>query len=120
MATYLKTGAKAAAPNQPSMDVSTIVKGVIESIRSEGDSAVRKYSEQFDKWSPPSFKLSKSEIDEIIASVPKQIVDDIKEVQANVRKFAQAQRESIRDFEIEIRPGVHLGQKNNPIDSVGA
>jgi histidinol dehydrogenase len=56
----------------------------------------------------------------IIASVPEQTIKDIKEVQGNVRAFAQAQRESLKDFEIEIRPGVHLGQKNIPINAVGA
>lgn len=103
----------------PKVDVSTIVTGVIDDIRSHGDAAVRKYSEKFDKWSPPSFKLSPEEIDKIIGGIDKQIIDDIKTVQANVRKFAQHQREAIRDFEVETQPGVFLGQKNVPIQSVG-
>ncbi|KAJ5358724.1 uncharacterized protein N7496_011137 [Penicillium cataractarum] len=104
----------------PSVNVPAVVKEVIESIRKEGDVAVRRYSEKFDKWSPQSFRLSQADIDTAIANCPKQTLDDIKEVQLNVRAFAEAQRGSIKDFEVEIRPGVHLGQKNVPIDNVGA
>ncbi|KAJ5930902.1 hypothetical protein N7466_006395 [Penicillium verhagenii] len=104
----------------PSVDVSAIVKEVIHSIREEGDVAVRRYSEKFDKWSPQNFKLSQADIDSAIANCPKQTLDDIKEVQRNVRAFAEAQRASLTDFEVEIRPGVHLGQKNVPIENVGA
>ena len=102
------------------IDTPAIVRGVIDDIRANGDAAVRKYSEKFDKWSPASFKLSSEEIQQIIASVPKQIIDDIKEVQQNVRTFALAQKETLKDLEVEIRPGVHLGHKNVPINSVGA
>ncbi|OCL15138.1 histidinol dehydrogenase 1 [Glonium stellatum] len=103
-----------------SSSVAATVKDVIDTIRSRGDAAVREYSQKFDKWSPSSFKLSQSQIDAAIAACPKQIIDDIKAVQTNVRNFAQAQRESIRDFEVETQPGVFLGQKNVPISSVGA
>ena len=104
----------------PSLDVSSIVKGVVNDIRAEGDAAVRKSSEKFDKWSPASFRLSEEDIKSIISSVPEQTINDIKEVQHNVRRFAAAQRQSLTDFELEIEPGVHLGQKNVPIGSVGA
>lgn len=100
-------------------NVPTIVTGVIEDIRQNGDTAVRNYSEKFDKWSPPSFRLSQKEIEDVIATLDEQTVTDIKEVQRNVRRFAEAQRESITDFELEISPGVFLGQKNNPINAVG-
>jgi histidinol dehydrogenase len=120
MAQYLKTKAASAGSASPNESVSAVVKSVIETIRSEGDSAVRRYSEKFDKWSPGSFKLSKADIEKAISSVPKQTLKDIKEVQSNVRAFAVAQRNSIQDFELEIQPGVHLGQKNVPINSVGA
>jgi histidinol dehydrogenase len=102
------------------VDVSAVVKEVIDTIRANGDIAVRKYSEKFDKWSPQSFKLSRAQIDSAIAACPEQTIKDIKEVQANVRKFAEAQRKSILDFELEIQPGVHLGQKNLPINTVEA
>ena len=63
----------------PSIDVSGVVRDVIETIRRDGDEAVRKYSEKFDKWSPPSFKLSQNDIDTAIANCSKQTLDDIKE-----------------------------------------
>ena len=72
------------------------------------------------KWTPQSFLLSRQQIEEIIGTVDPQIITDIQKVQANVRKFAEAQRASLRDFEIEMEPGVFLGQKNNPIEKVGA
>lgn len=116
---HLKTAALVAntAINQK---VSDIVKGVIDDIRANGDRAVRQYSEKFDKWSPPSFRLTEDQIQECISKVPPQTIADIKEAQKNVRTFAEAQRASIKDFEIEIQPGVFLGQRNNPISTAGA
>ena len=113
---------QAQAPTVVSVDqsVSKVVTSVIDDIRARGDEAVRTYSEKFDKWSPPSFELSATEIQDIIIKVPRQTIEDIKEVQANVRKFAIAQRESVRDIEVEMSPGVFLGHRNIPIDSVGA
>ncbi|WZH50180.1 histidinol dehydrogenase [Fusarium acuminatum] len=122
--TYLKRPGAADSPgkltNGSTPDVAGIVKGVIDSIRRKGDDAVRRYSEQFNKWSPSSFQLSKEDIDHVMAQVPEQVIQDIKTVQSNVRKFAEAQLNSIGEFELEIAPGVFLGQKNNPIDAVGA
>jgi histidinol dehydrogenase len=119
--TYLKKGASPAQASTSSpTDVPGIVKGVIDSIRSEGDAAVRRYSEKFDKWTPPLFKLSQAETEEAIAQVPAQIIEDIKTVQASVRKFALAQKESLKEFEMEMAPGVFLGQRNNPVEVVGA
>ncbi|KAJ3530056.1 hypothetical protein NM208_g9494 [Fusarium decemcellulare] len=109
-----------AEPPTPGVNVPQIVKGVISDIAANGDAAVRSYSQKFDKWDPQSFKLSPKQIDDIIATVDPQTVQDIRTVQQNVRRFAQAQRESIRDFEIESEPGVFLGQKNIPIERVGA
>ena len=120
MPRHLKSVQPVSTKQGSSADVSGIVKGVIDDVRANGDVAVRKYSEKFDKWSPSSFKLSPDQIQAAIAAVPEQTINDIKEVQSNVRKFAVAQRESIRDFELEIQPGVFLGQRNNPINRVGA
>ena len=119
MPRHLKTAAAPATTATFNTSVPKIVENVIGRIREEGDSAVRQYSEQFDSWSPPSFRLSEEDVAAAVAQVPKQTIDDIKEVQDNVRKFARAQRDSLRDFETEIRPGVHLGQKNIPIGAVG-
>lgn len=103
-----------------SQKVTEIVKSVIDDIRANGDQAVRTYSDKFDKWAPESFKLSDSQIQDVISKVPEQTIKDIKEAQKNVRTFAQAQRDSIKDVEIEIQPGVFLGHKNNPISTAGA
>ncbi|KAI1774797.1 histidinol dehydrogenase [Hypoxylon cercidicola] len=119
VARHIKT-AGLVANTTTNQTVSGIVKGVIDDIRTNGDKAVRSYSEKFDKWSPPSFKLTESEIQECISKVPAQTIADIKEAQKNVRTFAEAQRASIKDFEIEIQPGVFLGQRNNPISTAGA
>ncbi|KAL5605832.1 hypothetical protein FOVSG1_005979 [Fusarium oxysporum f. sp. vasinfectum] len=91
-----------------------------QKVRVNGDNAVRTNSEKFDKWSPESFKLSESQIEEYIAQVPTQTIQDIKAAQANVRRFAEAQRRNIPDLGVEIQPGVIFGHKNNPINRVGA
>jgi len=100
--------------------VSEIVRNIIGDVRRRGDAAVREYSERFDHWAPESFLLDAAAIDRIVGSAPRQVIDDIVAVQANVRRFAQAQRESLLDIEIETVPGVHLGQKHIPITATGA
>ncbi|OAP65173.1 histidinol dehydrogenase [Fonsecaea erecta] len=115
----LKSKEAPTAQQGPAVDVSGIVKGVIDNIRTNGDAAVRQYSEKFDSWSPAEFKLSAKQIDDIIASVDPQTIQDIKEVQRNVRTFAEKQKSALQEFEFEIQPGVFLGQKNNPIERVG-
>ncbi|KAF3057234.1 Histidinol dehydrogenase 1 [Daldinia childiae] len=119
VARHIKT-AGLVASTAISQKVSEIVKGVIDDIRANGDKAVRSYSEKFDKWSPQSFKLTESQIQECISKVSAQTIADIKEAQKNVQRFAEAQRASIKDFEVEIQPGVFLGQRNNPISTAGA
>jgi sulfopropanediol 3-dehydrogenase len=103
-----------------SADVRHIVEEVIADIRQNGDSAVRAYSEKFDRWSPDSFRLSAARIDEIVATVPEQVIDDIRFVQNQVRTMAQRQMDSLTEFEIETFPGVHLGQKNIPVSASAA
>jgi sulfopropanediol 3-dehydrogenase len=100
--------------------VKSTVTAIIADIRSRGDEAVREYAERFDGWSPASFRLSDDEIEKIIAGVPAQVIADIRFVQEQVRTFARAQLESMREFEIETLPGVRLGQRHNPINSAGA
>ncbi|KAK7222990.1 hypothetical protein V2G26_010993 [Clonostachys chloroleuca] len=121
MALHLKNKANTnGSASSSNLDVPGIVKSVIDDIRANGNQAVRKYSEKFDKWTPESFRLNKSQIEEILSKVPQQTIADIKTVQSNVRTFALAQKETIKDLEIEIQPGVYLGHKNVPIDCVGA
>jgi sulfopropanediol 3-dehydrogenase len=93
---------------------------VIADIRRRGDEAVREYSVKFDNWNPESFKLSPDQVEEIIAGVPAQTIDDIKLVQRNVRGFAEHQLASLRDFEVETEPGVLLGQRSIPVAAAGA
>ena len=100
--------------------VSASVEQIIADIRDRGDGAVREYSEKFDQWSPPSFRLDADEVDRIVARVPAQVIEDIEFAQAQVRRFAERQLASLRDFEIETLPGVHLGQKNLPVTAAGA
>ena len=100
--------------------VTHAVREIIEAVRADGDAAVRRYSERFDQWSPTSFRMSDDEVAAAMARVPAQTLADIREVQRNVRRFAELQRDSISDFEAEVEPGVLLGQKQVPVGSVGA
>lgn len=100
--------------------VRATVEAVIADIRERGDAAVREYSAKFDDYAPESFLLSPAEIEEILARVPQQVIDDTRFVQQQVRAMAERQLESLADFEIETLPGVLLGQKNVPIQAVGA
>ncbi|WP_197379400.1 histidinol dehydrogenase [Mycolicibacterium mengxianglii] len=100
--------------------VRSTVESVIEDIRTRGDAAVREYSEKFDNYSADSYLLSPEKIEEIMARVPRQVIEDIEFVQEQVRVMAQKQLESLTDFEIETHPGVFLGQKNVPIQAAGA
>jgi len=121
MATYLKratTGGTGSAGRDDT--VGKIVADVIAEIRKRGDEAVRVYSEKFDGWSPDRFRLSAEEIERIVSTVPAQAIDDILAVQARVRTFAQHQKDSLVDFEVETEPGVFLGQKNIPVGRAGA
>jgi sulfopropanediol 3-dehydrogenase len=102
-----------------SPEVRATVEQVIADIRVRGDEAVREYSKKFDNYAPESFLLSEEQLDEIIARVPAQVIDDIAFVQEQVRVMAQRQMESLTDFEIETLPGVFLGQRNVPIQAAG-
>ena len=100
-------------------ELSSVVEGLIDEVRSGGDAAVRVLSQRLDNWSPNSFRLTQAEIDEIVASVPAGTLDDIKFAQTQIRRFAEAQLSTMSELEIETIPGVFLGHKNIPVDSVG-
>lgn len=119
MATYLKNGATAEETESAAAKVREIVTDILSRIGSEGDAAVRHYSETFDKFAPESFRLSEAEIQACVDSLDEQTVTDIKFAQTQIRKFAEAQRASMQDVEIETIPGVRLGHKNIPIENVG-
>jgi sulfopropanediol 3-dehydrogenase len=119
MARHIKTGR---TPDQRSTDakkVHDIVRSILEDIETRGEAALREISEKFDHWNPPSFRLSQQEIDHCLSQLSRQNLDDIKFAQAQVRNFAHAQRSSIKDIEVETLPGVVLGHKTIPVESVG-
>jgi len=95
------------------------VEQIISAIDTRGDIALREYSERFDQWSPDSFQLSADDIASCYEELSDQVIDDIKFAQEQIRHFARAQREALRDVEIETLPGVTLGHKNLPVNSVG-
>ncbi|MEH7118526.1 histidinol dehydrogenase [Neobacillus vireti] len=119
MARYLKTGKTKEELAVQAAHVSETVKNILKDIEDNGDRAVRDYSAKFDKWSPQNFRLSQDEIDEIIKSVPEETIEDIKFAQAQIRRFATAQKSALQDIEVETIPGVILGHKNIPVNSVG-
>ncbi len=99
--------------------VQITVKETLKIIEDRGDSAIRELSKKFDGYSPKSFKLNSSEIEASIQKVSTRDMDDIKFAQEQIRKFAQAQRSALTDIEIETIPGVILGHRNIPVQSVG-
>jgi len=116
---YLKQGKTDAAKAIDDAQVSEIVKSTLKAIEARGDEAVREFSEKFDNYTPKSFKLSPAEVDSLVQKVSPQDLEDIKFAQEQVRNFAQAQRGSMQDIEVETMPGVILGHKNIPVQSVG-
>ncbi len=116
---YIKKGKEAGNVAANQAKTRQIVEGILTDVQTRGDEAVRELSQKFDKWSPESFRLSDEKIQEIVATVPKNTQEDIKWAQAQVRRFAQIQKSALRDVEIETIPGVILGHKNVPVNSVG-
>jgi sulfopropanediol 3-dehydrogenase len=119
MVTYLKRRIPAEVTDKLDRKVRETVERMLDDVRKRGDKAVRELSGELDHWSPPSFRLSKSELDAIVAKVPPSTIADIKFAQAQIRRFAEAQRAALREIEIETLPGVKLGHKNIPMESVG-
>jgi len=119
MADYLKRGKSADARASDDAKTRAVVEATLADIEARGDEAVRALSEKFDGYSPESFRLSQQQIDDLIAQLTPRELDDIKFAQAQVRNFAQAQRDSMLDIEVETMPGVILGHKNIPVQSVG-
>lgn len=119
MIRYVKKGPTLEEKAESNKKVQKIVEDIITDIEKNGDSAVRSYSETFDKWTPKSFRLSESEIKACYEQLDDQIIADIKWAQQQVRNFAQIQRDSMKDVEVETLPGVTLGHKHIPMESVG-
>ena len=116
---YMKQGKAAAERAEDDAKVRTLVEATLKDIETRGDAAVRDLSAKFDNFSPASFRLTTSEIEAAINKVSARDMDDIRFAQTQIRKFAEAQRASMTDIEIETMPGVFLGHRNIPVQSVG-
>ena len=119
MIRHLKTGRTVEETTEYDRSVRQTVEGILADVALRGDTAVRQISEKFDKWSPPAFRLSADDISALMNTLPAQVIEDIKFAQTQVRNFAQAQRNSMQDIEVETLPGITLGHKHIPVASVG-
>ena len=119
MVRYLKQGISPSQAADEDAKVRGRVDEMLGAISARGDAAVREYSAKLDNWSPAHFRLSRPEIEACYRELPERAVEDIRFAQAQVRNFAQIQRAALRDVEVETLPGVVLGHKNIPVNSVG-
>ena len=119
MARYLKQGKPAEEVALEDAKIRQAVEAILREIGARGDEALREFSERFDQWSPASFRLSAEAIEACHRQLPARVIDDIKFAQAQIRRFAQAQKDALRDIEVETLPGVVLGHRNLPVNSVG-
>jgi sulfopropanediol 3-dehydrogenase len=119
MAEYLKRGKPASERAEDDAKVRATVEGILGDIEARGDAAVRDLSAKFDKYEPKAFVLTPSEIEAAMQQVTTREMNDIKFAQVQIRRFAEAQRASMTDIEVETMPGVFLGHKNIPVNSVG-
>jgi sulfopropanediol 3-dehydrogenase len=119
MPRFLKRGMDASAIRAADAKVRETVEGILAQVDARKDAAIRDLSEKFDKWSPKDFCLNAQEIERAIAQVPKRDLEDIKFAQAQVRNFAQKQRDTMHDLEVETLPGVVLGHRHIPVNSIG-
>ena len=119
MIRIIKQGATEETKTEADRQTRHTVEAILEDIQARGDTAVRELSIKFDKWDPPSFRLRPDEITSLMNTLPTQVIEDIKFAQAQIRRFAEAQKSALRDVEIETLPGIRLGHKNIPVDSVG-
>ena len=117
--THLKSGKPESDRAEDDAKVRATVEGVLADIAARGDAAVRDLSAKFDNYSPASFRLTASDIEAAMQKVSARDMDDIRFAQTQIRNFAQAQRASMTDIEVETLPGVFLGHRNIPVQSVG-
>ena len=119
MATYIKKGIEAGEIAEADAKVRATVEGILSDIETRGDPAIRELSRKFDNWDPQTFRLSDAEIEAAISKVPKGDLNDIRFAQSQVRSFAEKQKACLEDLEVETMPGVVLGHRNVPVNSVG-
>lgn len=101
-------------------ETSRYVSELLRDLKNNGMDAVRKYSAEFDGWSPAVFELTEGEIEQAVARCDSQLLEDTDFCQQNVRTFAKAQLATMEPLEIEIRPGIFLGHKHIPVACVGS
>ena len=119
MITYLKEGKSDADVAKSDAEVRGVVEDILADIEKRGDAAVRELSEKFDGYTPMKLRLSEDEIRTAIAKVPQSDIEDIEFAQKQIRNFAEKQKECLQDLEVETMPGVILGHRNIPVNSVG-
>src|ERR1700754_4876356 len=119
MARWLKRGMDASAIKAADAKVRATVEDILAQVEERKDAAIRELSQKFDNWSPATFKLTPQEVERAISQVARRDLDDIKFAQAQVRNFAQKQKDTMRDLEVETLPGVVLGHKHIPVNSIG-
>jgi sulfopropanediol 3-dehydrogenase len=119
MANYIKKGIEAGEIAQADAKVRATVESILSDIEARGDHAIRELSRKFDNWDPQMFRLSDAEIEAAISKVPKGDLADIRFAQSQVRNFAKKQKACLEDLEVETMPGVVLGHRNVPVNSVG-
>ena len=119
MARWLKTGIAEDEKRARDDQVRDTVTKILDDIERRGDEAVRELSIRFDNWDPADFRLSDDQIAAALEEIPDETLDDVRFAQAQIRNFAQIQRDSLQDVEAETLPGVILGHKNIPVGSVG-
>lgn len=119
MIEVIKNGITYAESRAADLQVRATVEDMLNKVGEGGDAAVRELSERLDRWAPLQFRLNEGEIKNIISSLPAQVIHDIEFAQKQIRNFAQHQRAAITDIEVETLPGVFLGHKNIPVNSVG-
>jgi sulfopropanediol 3-dehydrogenase len=117
--THLKSGKPEAERAEDDAAVRGKVEAILADISARGDAAVRELSQTFDRYAPASFRLSPSEIEAAMNKVGPRDMEDIRFAQTQIRRFAEAQRASMTDVEVETMPGVILGHRNIPVQSVG-
>jgi sulfopropanediol 3-dehydrogenase len=119
MPRWLKRGMDASAIKAADAKVRETVESILADIDARKDAAVADLSKKFDNWAPADFKLSPAEIERAVAQVPKRDIEDVKFAQAQVRNFAQKQKDTMHDLEVETLPGVVLGHRHIPVNSIG-
>src|SRR6202000_3441025 len=119
MPRFLKRGMDASAIEEADAKVRATVEGILGEGKAKGDVAIRDLSKKFDTWEPKDFRLTPAEIEKAISQVGKRDLDDIKFAQAQVRNFAQKQKDTMKDLEVETLPGRTLGPRDIPVNAIG-